>query len=229
MDREHTELVDFLQSQGAKLPERQRGSKKPRPAEPGDYTAEIVAHFRKHYGKPEKRVWQEIVPTTIHPIVVHYIPLTKKQDCSVLFTSGLSRVELDVPEGAEHWKRAELMLELDKNWPRPDEILSDPRWAWPVQWIRKTAIYAAQSGQWLGAGLTSFVEEDPPQPLAPDVEFTAWLLSDRSVVRCEDGATIQLRHLFPLYNEEYVYAREHGSEALLSLFANTTKSSPTST
>jgi hypothetical protein len=146
----------------------------------------------------------------------------KKQDCSVLFTTGLSILELNVPEGANDYRRAELMMELHKNWPGPEEMLRDRRWAWPIQWMRKIATYAAESGEWLGAGFTTFVEKDPPKPLAPGLKLTAWLLaslrSDDSVVRCKDGTTIQMCQLFPLYNEEYNYARKNGTEALMSLF-----------
>ncbi len=114
------------------------------------------------------------------------------------------------------------MLELDKGWPRVEEALKNPRWAWPIQWLRKIANYAASSGKWLGAGFTTLVDEDPPKPLARGLKFTAWLLaslqSDNSVIRCKDGTMIQIYQLFPLYNEEYLYAREHGTEALMSLF-----------
>lgn len=48
---------------------------------------------------------------------------------------------------------------------------------------------------------------------------TAWLLCHGSIVRCHDGVTIQTRPLFPLYNEEYIDARERGGEALMPRFA----------
>lgn len=246
--RGHADLVEFLKSRGARPPDRQADAGVPArgaasrggllsrlfgrqpgaagPARgdtaPGDHTAEIVAHFRKHYGQPEDRVIREIIPTSDNPVAVHYIPLTAEGNSSALFTTGLSRVDLPVPEGAEHYRRAELMLELDKRWVRPEKALKDARWAWPFQWLRKIAGYAANSGNWLGAGFSTFVDEEPPKPLAPGLKFTAWLLaslpSDDTVIRCKDGTPIQICQLFPLYNEEYLYARKHGTEALMSLF-----------
>ncbi|HEX7450329.1 MAG TPA: suppressor of fused domain protein [Pirellulales bacterium] len=221
--RRHMALVDFLKSCGAKLPEKASGkSKRAACTAPGDYTADLISHFRKYYGKPDERVFRDIVPASNYPILVHYIRLAKKQDCSVLFTSGLSRVDLRVPAGAEHYQRAELVMDMHKNWPGPDEILKDRRWAWPIQWMRKIATYAAESGEWLGAGFTTFAAEDPPKPLAPGLKFTAWLLaslsSDDTVVQCQDGTKIQMYQVFPLYNEEYVFARMKGTDALMSLF-----------
>ena len=91
ISRGHEELVAFLKSRGAKLPEGPAGRGEPIEPdfEPGDYTTEIVRHFRKHYGDPLPEVVYEIVPSSDSPIEVHYIPLTAKGDSSVLFTSGL--------------------------------------------------------------------------------------------------------------------------------------------
>ena len=44
-------------------------------------------------------------------------------------------------------------------------------------------------------------------------------LSRRLARRCQRRASLRLTlNTFPLYNEEYLYAREHGTEALMSLF-----------
>jgi Suppressor of fused protein (SUFU) len=221
--RGHTALVEVLKSRGAKLPEGPagRGERIQPDFEVGDYTNELVDHFAKHYGDPVPEVVYEIVPSTDSLIEVHYIPFSARGDSSVLFTTGLSVVDLPVPKGAEQYRRAELMLELEKNWPRPEEALKSERWAWPIKWLRKIAQYAANSGNWLGAGFTTLVDEEPPKPLARGLNFTAWLLaslsSDVTVIHCKDGTRIQIYQLFPLYNEEYLYAREHGTEALMSL------------
>lgn len=217
----HTELADFLKSRGAKLPGDVATGHKPEPARRGDYRPDIACHFQKHYGTPDERAIREIVPTSDNPVAVHYIARTAERNSSVLFTSGLSSVDLPVPKGSEQYRRAELMLELDETWPQPEQALKDARTAWPIQWLRKIAAYTTSSGNWLGAGFTTLVDEDPPKPIAPAVKFTAWLLaaipSGPFVIHCKDGTTIQIYQLFPLYNEEYLYAREHGTEALMSL------------
>jgi Suppressor of fused protein (SUFU)/Ankyrin repeats (3 copies) len=213
------DLVEFLKSRGAKLPHAPspQKSKAPR-GEPGNYFADITAHFRKYFGKPDKRAIQEIVPTSDYPVLVRYVP-KEKQDSAVLFTEGLSRFEMPVPKGSEQFRRAELMVRLPEAWPPPAEAIKKQQWAWPIQWLRKIAAYPVNNNTWLGAMLTVLTDEEPPQPLAPGVDFTSWLLVSLpvkdTVVRCKDGTTIQIYQLFPIYTEEYRYALKHGADALM--------------
>lgn len=220
--RGRTDLVEFLKARGARLPSELPAEKRP-PAQtqPGDYSADVAAHFRKHLGKPEKKVIREIVPTSDYPVVIRYVPASAKSDSAVLFTEGLSRFEMPVPKGSERYRRAELMVRLPKTWPAPEEAIKKPQWAWPIQWLRKIAAYPVEKNTWLGAQLTVLTEEEPPQPVAPGVAFTSWLLvsfpTKDSVVRCKDGTIIQIYELFPIYTEEYRYALEHGADALMGL------------
>jgi uncharacterized protein len=215
------DLVQFLKSRGGKLPHAPSSQKSKAPrGEPGDYSADITAHFRKYFGKPDKRAIQEIVPTSDYPVLVRYVP-KEKQDSAVLFTEGLSRFEMPVPKGSEQFRRAELMLRLPETWPAPAEAIKRPQWDWPIQWLRKIAAYPVNNNTWLGAMLTVLTDEEPPQPLAPGVDFTSWLLvslpTKDSVVCCQDGTTIQIYQLFPIYTEEYRYALKHGADALMRL------------
>jgi hypothetical protein len=228
MEKGRTKLVDFLESRGAKLPGDEDAAEHPKGPTPepaaGDYSADILSHFRTHFGQPDKRVIREIVPTSEYPVVIHYIPPSANQQDSeaVLFTVGLHQFAMSVPAGAERFCRAELMLRLHKSWPPPQKAVKDRRWAWPIQWLRKIARYPVENNTWLGAEWTVLTEEEPPQPVGPGTTFTAWLLTSlpgkEDVVKCKDGTTIQIYHLFPLYTEEYYYERKHGVEALMTLF-----------
>jgi hypothetical protein len=216
----HKELVEFLKSRGAKLPPAGGKSVRPQPAGPGDHTNDVVAHFRKHFGKPDRKVIQEIVPTTEHPVVVHHIPPSAQRPDRVLFTTGLSSADLKVPKGAEAYRRAELMVMLPDSWPAPPEAIKDPKWAWPIQWMRQIAAFVQDNNEWLGPGFTVLSEYDPPKPLAKGINFTAWLLvspeSDESVVKCKDGTIIHIYLMIPLYRDEYQFERAHGANKLLN-------------
>ena len=224
MAEEKAELVKFLKSRGAKLPAAARGDTKAAADDTtGDYRADILRHFRKRYGQPERRSLGEIVPSSEFPVAIHYIPpKASRTESGVLFTTGLSRFEMPVPQGAKANRRGELMVELGRCWPPLQKALKDPRWAWPVRWLRKIAAYPATAETWLGTRFTVLTEHEPPRPLGPGTKFTAWLLTalqDKdSVVRCKDGTKIQIYQLFPLFTEEYRYERKHGIEPLLSLF-----------
>jgi hypothetical protein len=229
MDSKRTDLIEFLKSRGAKLP-GDAAAKKPTQApkasaEHGSYSADILAHLRKHFGKPEKKVVREVAPTSDQPVLVGCVPPSEKNtDSAVLFTIGLSQVEMPAPRGSEQFRRAELMLRIPTDWPTPDLLIKDAKRAWPILWMRKIAAYVANSGEWLGGPLTTFAEDDPPSPLAPGVKFTSWLLvafpTKDTVVRCKDGATIQFYQLFPLYSEEYRYARKRGADRLMGLLVD---------
>ncbi len=223
---EKTELVKFLKSQGAKLPAARPAAKAGKASTAdatGDYRTDILSHFRKRYGQPEKRSLREIVPTSEHPVAVHSIPPAANRDkTGVLFTVGLSQFEMPVPKGSGAHRRAELMVELGPMWPPLEKAYKDPRWAWPIQWLRKIAAYPVNARTWLGTRFTVLTEHEPPQPLGPKTKFTSWLLTalpDKdSVVSCRDGTKIQIYQLFPLFSEEHQYERKHGVDALLSLF-----------
>jgi hypothetical protein len=222
---EKADLVKFLKSRGARLPAASRRSKeKEAPADgvTGAYRADILSHFRKRYGRPEARSLNEIVPSSEYPVAIHYIPPeANRSDSGVLFTVGLSRCEMPVPRGTKAHRRGELMVELGPCWPHLETAIKDPRWAWPITWLRKIAAYPVTAETWLGTQFTVLTEHEPPRPLGPKTRFTAWLLTalqDKdSVVRCKDGTKIQIYQLFPLFTEEYLYERKHGIEALLSL------------
>jgi hypothetical protein len=224
-----TDLIEFLKSRGARLP-GDAGAPKPTQApkasaEHGGYSADILAHLRKHFGQPEKKVVREVAPTSDHPVLVGCVPPSEEnKESAVLFTLGLSQVEMPAPRGSEQFRRAELMLRTPADWPTPDLLIKDAKRAWLILWMRKIATYIAGSGEWLGGPLTTFAEDDPPQPLAPGVEFTSWLLvafpTKDTVVRCKDGATIQFYQLFPLYSEEYRYARKRGADRLMGLLVD---------
>ena len=220
-----SDLVEFLKSKGARLRDElpAEQAEVPSPKAAPDYAADVVAHFRRHYGKQQRKIIRQVVPGSDFPIAVHCIPSsTNKEELMVLFTSGLSRFEMAVPKGSEQYRSAELMVVLDKVWPRPEKAVKDAKWAWPIQWLFKIASYPVNQNTWLGAGLSTMAEEDPPRPLAQTTSFTSWLLvslkSDQSVIRCKDGKTIQIYQLFPLYTDEYQYSRKHGADALMSLF-----------
>jgi hypothetical protein len=88
--------------------------------------------------------------------------------------------------------------------------------------LRKIAAYPHANHTWLGARWTVLANEDPPQPLGPGTNFTAWLMaspqSKQMVVKCKDGSNIQLYQLFPLYTEEYLLERREGADKLMERF-----------
>lgn len=224
----HEELAAFLRSRGAELPGALSagGASASREGEAEDYIdygEKILAHFAKHRGRPEPGAIREIVPSSDPPVDVHYIPFDEKNDRpACLFTVGLSRRKMAVPAGAEAYPLAELFVKLPRDWPAPRAALKDPRYSWPIRWLRKIAAYPREHHTWLGAEWTVLANDDPPEPLGEGTQFTAWAMlspdDKEHVVKVSKKVRIQLYHLFPLYTEEYLLERREGFEGLLERF-----------
>jgi hypothetical protein len=94
-----------------------------------DVRQEVVAHFEKTIGPASKKSLIQIVPTGV-PIGIHFIPPKDNRKHLTLFTNGLSSEPMNVPEGAEEYRFAELFIELPGDWKIKE--VKDMRWAWPL-------------------------------------------------------------------------------------------------
>ena len=88
------------------------------PAQSGVYLDEIQAHIDKIYPCKEKEpyVYHEIASDIVH-IDVNVIPPEGERDYYVLWTSGMSDLPMDLPDGSRNpkeYNRPELALFLDK-------------------------------------------------------------------------------------------------------------------
>ncbi len=179
---------------------------------------ELLELMRKRLGPCEALVVQEAAGRM--PVSVYVSPATSARPTHVLFTLGLSLVPMRVPEGKEAFRYAELMLDLPADWPLAAEMLATPEFGWPIQWLLTLARYPYEQKTWLGAPVTIIENGNPPQPLAPNARFTAMLLLTRGTddVAQEDGTTVKLYKLIPLYPEECQVEKEEGLTALFTAF-----------
>jgi hypothetical protein len=214
------EIAAYLRSLGAKPaveivgPKKALFAQKPE-ASDSDPADTVKAYFRKHFGPPQRRALREIVPAE-PAVIVHTIKATRKRRHVTLFTTGLSTEPMTVPHGEETWQYAELFIQLPGDWKYT--TIGNPEWGWPIHWLRKMAQYPHHNDTWLGGPVTIVDNEDPPEPLAPNVRFTSMLLMAERDVSTSDGRTIQLYRLTPLYPEERDLERREGIAALMRAF-----------
>lgn len=221
------DVVDYLLSLGAKLPEGvpQEPAQEPwykrifrplksRAAETGDPSGEVIAHFDRHFGPVQPQALVEIVPTE-PPIAVHVVPAGGDRRHQTLFTTGLSAQPMRVPRGSEAFRYAELFIQLPGDWPL---TLDDARYVWPILWLRNMGKYPHQNQTWLGGPATIVANGDPPEPLAPSIPFTSMLLLNDGRLETQSGPLVQLYRLMPLYTEERALEMQHGMGALLNAF-----------
>ncbi|OAI41076.1 hypothetical protein AYO40_03865 [Planctomycetaceae bacterium SCGC AG-212-D15] len=207
------DVADYLRSVGAKEP-RELVLRNI----PASHKA-ILKHFKQHRGKPAPLTLHEIVPSD-PPIAIHVVQPTKKYEGYTLFTVGMSDKPLKMPDGSEHF--AELAIYLPPSWQLTDDALRDPNWSWPIDWLRKIALYPHETGSWLGASSLIFANEEPPQPLAPDTQLSCILaLADTGEFghfQLPDYRWVTIHSLYAIYTEERDLEKREGTRHLVELF-----------
>lgn len=179
---------------------------------------EVIAYFKKKHGPVEEQAAIEIVPSTMPPIAFHAIKPGKKRDFLTLFTTGMSDEAMTVPAGEEEWEYAEFFLQVPANWTfGPDDGMHADL-VWLMQSIRNLAGTIHETGNWLGGPVTIFATSEPPEPLAPHVEFTSLLVIAKEDFVSKDGRTVHLYQVMPLHPEERQVEIDYGIASLMRAF-----------
>lgn len=183
------------------------------------YRDEVLAYFSKHIGPVHPLEFFQIVPTD-PPICVHVIPAGDGRHFVTLFTTGVSAQPMNVPPEAAQYEQdfrfAELFIQLPGDW-KYNEV-DDPCWGWPIHWLRSMGKYPHQNDTWYCGPYAIVSNGDPPEALAPNVEFDSVMLLAEKRFERNDGQMIQLYRLIPLYPEERMLeAKEDIGELLRSL------------
>ncbi len=209
---ENQEIANYLRSVGAVEVDISSGQPDSTPL-----SDEVVAYFSEEFGEVRPVSLTEIVPSGL-PIAIHVIPPTEARESTTLFTTGMSSQPMTVPTGGEDYRLAELFIELPGQWPLTHEALADPRWRWPIHWLRSIARYPHEQQTWLGGLATILSNGDPPEPLAPELPFTAILAVTQHDFVNRAGDKLQLYRLMPIYTEERELEAAQGVAALFQAF-----------
>ncbi|MBL8818317.1 MAG: suppressor of fused domain protein [Planctomyces sp.] len=176
-----------------------------------------VEHLIRTLGQPEPLSWQEIVFG--QPEIKIHIVRLPDENATVLVTEGMSSRPMKVPDGMEEFRYAELACWLRDDWPLDEESLRKPEFFWPMQWLRKCALYPHHNETWLGGPFTIMANDDPPLPLGPGTELSCLLLlasyHPYGKWQRTDGQHVVVYDVLPIYTEERNLERNEGLAALL--------------
>jgi hypothetical protein len=179
----------------------------------------VSEHFAKHLGTAD-RVWHETLSPLVH-VDVHIIEPTEQHPYTTLFTTGMAQVPMNAPPGRGMPIYAELMMRLPPEWKVDNASLATEEWGWPVRILTVVARYPHLSGRLVFLGNTLAFEE-PPEPIASTVGFSAVLLGLPSIATdklhllpCGDDRRGLLYAVIPIYTEELDLARQQGTGALI--------------
>jgi hypothetical protein len=172
------------------------------PHHPGKYLEEIDAHIERYVGKVET-VFHEIFSDLVH-LDVHFVTATKERPYHVLVTSGVSDEPMNVPEGMEEFRRAELLIALPRSWPLAQDEFKHEDNYWPVRWLKTIGRMPHAYDTWIGWGHT-IPHGDPAEPIANTgfigmmLVAPQWLPVEFFQMTAEDGEKITFYQLVPLY------------------------------
>jgi hypothetical protein len=184
------------------------------------YLQTIANHIEKYFGT-DSFVLHEKKSSTVH-IDVHVVRPSQGRPFFTLLTSGMSDLDMRVPEGLEGLALAEVCLCLPKEWPltMDDFGWREPKYFWPIATLKQAAKYAHINQTWFSRGHTVGSVERP-EPLHAETLFTGLMLvnpatfPDRAdTVETKDGRTIHYLALIPLLEQEMKFKQKFDSDAL---------------
>ncbi|MFC5468245.1 suppressor of fused domain protein [Cohnella suwonensis] len=179
----------------------------------------ITDHVEKHIG-PVHNVYHEIVSDRVHLDILFVAP-TKERNYYTLVTCGMSDLPMTVPEGAEAFRYAELMLCLPADWRFSDEAFRDENHYWPLRCLKTIARLPHEYDTWLYAAHT-IPNGDPAEPYADNTKLAGMILSIPTAAEPQDEfftltspeKEVHFFSLIPLYPEEMDYKLRHGADEL---------------
>jgi hypothetical protein len=203
------------------------------------FLKQIENHIERHIG-PAPMVFHELVSTNAH-IDLHVVPprdTPLTEECPMgtnhytVITSGLSSKPMNVPEGAQELRYAELMIALPPDWPglKPDgtfdqKAMKDEGNWWPFRFLKMIARMPHEYDTFIAPGHT-IPNGDPAEPFAPNTRFCCMMVGPAVLVpengrelRINDDITINFYALHPLYKEEMDLKLNKGAQALFDRLA----------
>lgn len=180
----------------------------------------ISEHVEKYIGKIDT-VMHEIVSDLIHLDILVVKPTLERNYYSFV-TCGMSDLPMAVPEGAENFKFAELMICLPGNWNVTQEAFQQEEHYWPIRWLKILARLPHEYATWLYLAHT-VPNGNSPQPYASNTKLSGMILALPSITSDpKDFFTLTLPNqnqvhffsLIPIYKEEMDLKLEQGADHL---------------
>jgi hypothetical protein len=185
-----------------------------------DHIDAIVAHIEQHVGDVAM-VFHELVSDLIHLDVHHVLP-GDERDFHTLITTGMSDRPMTVPEGAENFQFAELVMCLPSDWPLTREAFAKEANYWPIRLLKTLARLPHEYETWLGSGHTIPNGGEEELPYADNTRFCCAMIvpairfgQEFLQLETEDGRVINFHSVWPLLPDETAFKLKHGYDELL--------------
>ena len=189
-----------------------------------DILGHVKVHIDQQFGVYTQLLTDNSDPD--YPLEIAVIPPRLDHDYYTLVTVGLSRHRMGFPEERrdEKLERAELLINLPRDWRLTKADCREERWSWPIRMMLATAHFAMEDPEVGLESRTTLDEGEDGIPFAENTELRGEILlypgvfgTDSFFCRLPDGDEVNFYQVIPLYREEIQYKLEHGSDSLLDL------------
>jgi hypothetical protein len=183
----------------------------------------IAEHVEKHFPNEEVKVFHEIMSLDFRLHV--YLIKPKSLNYNILLTSGMSTLEMNLPEIVEekdNYKFAELMMLIPKDVEFNEVYTGENKNDFIIKMLKVTGKFPHHYDTWLGIGHTIRYTEDL-DTYGDDTNFIGGVILPSATFEEDfteinrNGRKINIYSFFPLYENEINYKIENGYNALLDL------------
>jgi Suppressor of fused protein (SUFU) len=195
-----------------------------RPLEPAGGDAALIEaigrHIERHLG-PVEQILHEDISHLVH-LDLHWVQSRPDRPFHTLVTSGMSERPMRVPEGAEGFQYAELVLHLPSDWPMTHESWTDERHYWPIRLLKSLARMPHEYETWLCEDHT--VGTPGAEPYGPGTLQCGALIAPYISAPPEfntldlGSRRVNFFSVIPLYKEEMDFKKREGADALYDAF-----------
>ena len=137
-------------------------------------------------------------------------------------TTGMSDKPMHVPDGAEDFRYAELVVCLPPDWKLTKEDFANEANYWPIRLIKSLARLPHEYDTWLGPGHSIPNGGDDPQPYADNTRLCCAIIVPavrfgEKFLRLEtpDERVINFYSVWPILPDETVFKLRHGYDELM--------------
>ncbi|MCI8303335.1 MAG: suppressor of fused domain protein [Lawsonibacter sp.] len=179
----------------------------------------VEAHIEAHFGKFDW-IMHETKPGEYVHLDICVIPPGEEHSYYTLVTVGMGAYAMNAPQKEE--ARAELLINLPRDWRVDEGAWEDEHWFWPVGILKALARYPMTHNTCLGWGHTVYGSEESyadNTKLCGVMLLSPGAFDDRaSVCTLLNGETVNFYQVVPLYREEIEFKRKYGADRLLEKF-----------
>lgn len=184
------------------------------------YFKAIEKHLDNYFDKDDEIVvFDEIYSPDFH-LDIYWVKANQKRNYHILMTNGVSSKPMNSPN-KDFNSFIELVMLLPDTWQLENDQWKKENNYWPIESLKSMGRYPHENNTWLGFGHTVPEGEDK-KIVSTDFVATLLLKSKSLPMKFQlipfKKRFIDLYLLFPIYEEEYRFKKENGTNKLIDKF-----------